>query len=178
MIFLNSEGDRSSKANFVVVIGKAATHKFEKASIPDVKSHFNGKTIRVTGKVTLYNRQPQILIEEPNQILLADPAEPISPSEAGRYVNTPRTVEMDVKSAGENKTGVLFFLNSEERFQTSTNLTVVIPKKVAEKLQVTTVEDLKNRFQGKTIRVKGVISLYQNRPQLEVTEPEQIHVVR
>src|SRR5262249_26555960 len=49
-------------------IGKDALKKFQEAKIEDPAVHFKGKTIVVTGKVTLYREKPQIAVEGPDQI--------------------------------------------------------------------------------------------------------------
>jgi hypothetical protein len=39
------------------------------------------------------------------------------------------------------------------------------------------MDDPARHFQGKTIRVQGVVTLKDNRPQIEVDDPRQIEVV-
>src|SRR6516165_1528303 len=45
-----------------------AKAKFKKVSIDDPASYFRGKTIRVTGVVTLKENRPHIEVDEPRQI--------------------------------------------------------------------------------------------------------------
>jgi DNA/RNA endonuclease YhcR with UshA esterase domain len=66
--FLNSEADYKDAKNFTVFIPEAALEKFKKAKIDDPKTHYRGKTVRVTGTVTLYREKPQIKVEDPTQI--------------------------------------------------------------------------------------------------------------
>jgi DNA/RNA endonuclease YhcR with UshA esterase domain len=66
--FLNSEADYKDDKNFTVFIPEAALEKFKKAKIDDPKTHYKGKTVRVTGTVTLYREKPQIKVEDPAQI--------------------------------------------------------------------------------------------------------------
>jgi DNA/RNA endonuclease YhcR with UshA esterase domain len=66
--FLNSEADYKDAKNFTVFIPEAALEKFKKAKIDDPKTHYKGKTVRVTGTVTLYREKPQIKVEDPTQI--------------------------------------------------------------------------------------------------------------
>jgi DNA/RNA endonuclease YhcR with UshA esterase domain len=66
--FLNSEADYKDAKNFTVFIPEEALEKFKKAKIDDPKAHYKGKTVRVTGTVTLYREKPQIKVEEPTQI--------------------------------------------------------------------------------------------------------------
>ncbi len=102
---------------------------------------------------------------------------PISADEALSKVNQKVTVEMEVKSSGVNKQGMVF-LNSMMNFRDGKNLAIVIPKEAVEKLKkATKAEDLRQFYRGKTIRVTGTVSEYMNRPQIEVSEPSQITVV-
>jgi DNA/RNA endonuclease YhcR with UshA esterase domain len=64
--FLNSQEDFKDAKNFTVFIGKDALPKFQEAKIGDPAAHFKGKTIVVTGKVTLYREKPQIAVEGPD----------------------------------------------------------------------------------------------------------------
>jgi DNA/RNA endonuclease YhcR with UshA esterase domain len=66
--FLNSEEDFKDAKNFTVFIPEAAVEKFKAAKIDDPRTHFKGKTVRVTGTVTLYREKPQIKVETPDQI--------------------------------------------------------------------------------------------------------------
>jgi eukaryotic-like serine/threonine-protein kinase len=67
-IFLNSTNYRE-KNNFTVVLDmKKLDGPFRTASIDDPKKHFQGKTIRVSGKVGLYQDAPQLEIEDLKQI--------------------------------------------------------------------------------------------------------------
>ena len=66
--FLNSEADFKSSKNFTVFLGRDALAKFKAAKIEDPAAHFKGKTIKVTGKVTLHKEKPQIDVDKPDQI--------------------------------------------------------------------------------------------------------------
>ena len=46
--------------------------KFKEARVDDPAAHFKGKTILVTGKVTLYQERPQIRVEDPKQIQVVE----------------------------------------------------------------------------------------------------------
>lgn len=75
LCFLNSEADFRDKKNFTVVIFEAGLTKFKEAGIAEPEKHFDGKMIRVTGKVENYRGRPQIRVEEPKQIeILKEPA--------------------------------------------------------------------------------------------------------
>ncbi len=68
LFFLNSEKDFRSPKNFTIVIDSKLLDKFAKAGVADPKSFYANETIRVTGKVSLYQNKPQIRVEGPEQI--------------------------------------------------------------------------------------------------------------
>jgi DNA/RNA endonuclease YhcR with UshA esterase domain len=68
--FLNSEADFKDKKNFTLSINKAGVEKFKEAKVEDPADHFKGKTVRATGKVTLYWERPQIIVEDPAQFVI------------------------------------------------------------------------------------------------------------
>src|SRR5262249_40350904 len=70
--YLNSETDFKSDKNFTVFISKDALAKFKEAKIDDPATYYKGKTVRVTGKVVLYQGKPQIVMEGPEQIQLVE----------------------------------------------------------------------------------------------------------
>ena len=72
MIFLNSEANYRDGKNFTIVIDKSAAEKFKKEKIDDPAVHFKGKTIRVTGTITLHQNHPQIQVEGPEQITVVE----------------------------------------------------------------------------------------------------------
>jgi DNA/RNA endonuclease YhcR with UshA esterase domain len=74
--FLNSEIDFRDKKNFTVVVFEEGLAKFKKAGIDAPENHFEGKLIRVTGKVEKYRGRPQIRVDEPKQIeVVEEPAD-------------------------------------------------------------------------------------------------------
>jgi DNA/RNA endonuclease YhcR with UshA esterase domain len=101
------------------------------------------------------------------------PAKPITPAEAAKKVNEKVTIEMEVKSTGGK--GVCF-LNSEADFKDAKNFTVFIPEEVVEKFKKAKVEDPRAHFKGKTVRVSGTVTLYREKPQIKVEDPDQIQV--
>jgi DNA/RNA endonuclease YhcR with UshA esterase domain len=68
--FLNSEADFKDEKNFTLFINKAGVEKFKEAKVEDLAGHFKGKTVRATGKVALSRERPQIVIEDPAQIVI------------------------------------------------------------------------------------------------------------
>lgn len=72
LTFLNSNENFRDDKNFTIVIDKDAIEKLKKAKIDDPIAHFKGKTIQVTGTVTLYNKKPQIKVQDAEQIKIVE----------------------------------------------------------------------------------------------------------
>lgn len=68
--FLNSEKDFRNEMNFTVVVRREGLEKFKAAGVADPAAHFQGKRIRVRGKVTLREKKPQIQVDNPQQVAL------------------------------------------------------------------------------------------------------------
>jgi DNA/RNA endonuclease YhcR with UshA esterase domain len=68
--FLNSRADHKDPKNFVLFVTRAAVEKFEAAKVERPHRHFEGKTVRATGKVGLFRDRPEMRIEDPAQIKL------------------------------------------------------------------------------------------------------------
>ena len=66
--FLNSKENHRDPKNFVLFITRAAVEKFEAAKVERPHRHFEGKTVRATGKVGLFKDHPEMRIEDPRQI--------------------------------------------------------------------------------------------------------------
>jgi hypothetical protein len=58
--------------NFTLFIDKEALAKFKKAKIEDTAAQFQGKTVQVTGKVTLYRERPEIKLTGPDVIKVVE----------------------------------------------------------------------------------------------------------
>ena len=69
-VFLNSEADFKSKDNFTVLLNqKGMTGPYEKATYDT----FKGKTVRATGKVSMYMDAPQLQIDEAASLVVVEP---------------------------------------------------------------------------------------------------------
>ena len=68
LMFLDSEEDHHDPKNFAVAVTETGKSKFTEAKIDDPAGHFKGKTIRVSGVVTVKDKQPQIEVDDPSQI--------------------------------------------------------------------------------------------------------------
>ena len=107
--------------------------------------------------------------------LAEDQPKPIGPAEAAKKVNEEVTLQMEVKSATLRE-GVCF-LNSEEDFKDAKNFTVFIDKEALAKFKEAKIEDPPAQFKGKTVQVKGKVTLYRDRPQIKLSGPDAIKVV-
>ena len=67
-IFLDSEEDHHDPNNLAVAVTETGAARFKGARIGDPALHFKGKTIRVTGVVTLKDNRPRIEVDDPGQI--------------------------------------------------------------------------------------------------------------
>ena len=67
-IFLDSEEDHHDPNNLAVTVTGSGAARFKEARIDDPALHFKGKTIRVTGVVTLKDDRPRIEVDDPRQI--------------------------------------------------------------------------------------------------------------
>jgi DNA/RNA endonuclease YhcR with UshA esterase domain len=68
LMFLDSEEDHHDSKNFAVAVTESGKGRFKEAKVDDPAGHFKGKTIRVTGLVTMKDNQPQIEVDDPRQI--------------------------------------------------------------------------------------------------------------
>ena len=69
-VFLNSESDFKSPKNFTIMLGQSVLEKLKKAKIDDPAAHYKGKTVRVTGTVKIYKEKPEIIVNEPEEIVI------------------------------------------------------------------------------------------------------------
>jgi alkaline phosphatase D len=72
LIFLNSAPDRRDEDNFTVVLDKAAVEAFKKAGVASPQSRFEGKVVRVKGKLSLFKDRAQIIVSDPKQIEIVE----------------------------------------------------------------------------------------------------------
>lgn len=102
---------------------------------------------------------------------------PISPAEALQRLNEPVTVEMRIKRTKSCTCSSQFFLDCEDNKHDPKNLGVVVTTAGAAKYKEAQIDDPADHFQGKTIRVQGVVILKEGRPYIEVDDPDQIKIV-
>jgi DNA/RNA endonuclease YhcR with UshA esterase domain len=99
---------------------------------------------------------------------------PLTPAEAAKKVNEKVTVEMEVKSTG-GKTSC--YLNSEADFKGAANFTVFIPEAALAKFKEAKIDDPREFYKGKVIRVTGTVTAFKDKPQIKIEKPDQIVVV-
>ena len=82
---------------------------------------------------------------------------------------------MEVKSASL-RDGTCY-LNSEEDFKDDKNFTLYLDRSALAEFGKAKIEDPAAHFKGKTVRVKGKVTLYRDRPEIKVSSPDAIQVV-
>ncbi len=72
LVFLNSHADRMSDENLTIVLNKDVRAALAKAGITLPRTHFEGKSIRVVGPLTLFSGRPQIIVADVQKIQVID----------------------------------------------------------------------------------------------------------
>jgi hypothetical protein len=103
---------------------------------------------------------------------------PISPEEAISRVNESVTVEMLVQRTKCCTGSRQVFLDSETSYRDPKNLGVVVTESGRAKFSEAAIDDPTAHFNGKTIRVRGVVIRKEDRPYIEVNDPSQIELVK
>lgn len=105
--------------------------------------------------------EPQENIDEPDEI--------ISTKDAGNYIGKTVTVEGYIADVVTRPK--VNYLNFDSKFPKNTFTAVIFPK------DAENFENL-NIFRNKNVRVKGKIEMYRGKPQIIVSSPEQINIVK
>lgn len=103
-----------------------------------------------------------------------DAPKPVTPAVASTKIKEKLTVEMLVKSTGGREN---CYLNSEEDFKLDSNFTIFINKDVKEKMKKAGIDNPAEHFKQKTIQVTGTVILFEKKPRISITEPEQIKII-
>jgi serine/threonine protein kinase len=69
-VYLNSEWDYMSDTNFTIMIPEKAVELFKKGDGDALAVHFQGRTIRVNGRIEKVNGKPAIVVNSPDRIEL------------------------------------------------------------------------------------------------------------
>jgi hypothetical protein len=106
------------------------------------------------------------------------PTKPLTPVEARKKVGQEIVVEMLVQAAKDRleKRGEIY-LDAELDFRDEKNFATVINRVGAASFQNQGVKDFEEHFRGKTIQVKGVVTVVDDVPRIEVSDAEQIKIV-
>jgi hypothetical protein len=101
----------------------------------------------------------------------------LSAEEAINRVNESVTVEMLVQKTKSCSGSCQVFLDSEQNHRDPKNLGVVITVDGRPKFAEAGIDDPTAHFNGKTIRVRGVVIRKEKGPYIEVGDPSQIELV-
>ena len=101
----------------------------------------------------------------------------LSPVDAIGRINEPVTVEMLVRRTKCCTGSCQVFLDSEPNHRDPKNLGLVITVDGRPKFTEAGIDDPTAHYNGKTIRVRGVVIRKEKVPYIEVTDPSQIEVV-
>jgi DNA/RNA endonuclease YhcR with UshA esterase domain len=107
--------------------------------------------------------------------LAADDVKPIGPADAVKKINEEVTLQMEVKSSALR--GGVCFLNSEADHKDAKNFTIFVDKDTVAKFGAAKIEDPALYFKGKTVRVKGMVTLYHERPEIKLSGPDAIQII-
>lgn len=100
---------------------------------------------------------------------------PITTAEAAKRVDKEVTLKMEVKSA--TLRGEVGFLNSEKNFKDEKNFTIFLGSKTLDKFKDAKIDDPAAHFKGKTVIVKGKVTLHMDKPQIILDGPASIKIV-
>ena len=101
----------------------------------------------------------------------------MTPAEALERINESVSVEMVVRRTKSCSGSCQVFLDSEPNHRDPKNLGVVITVDGRPKFTAAGIDEPTAYFNGKTIRVRGVVIRKDKGPYIEVTDPSQIEVV-
>jgi hypothetical protein len=114
------------------------------------------------------------------EVAIGDDAspKPLTPIEARKKVGEEILVEMTVRTAKDRleKRGEIY-LDAELDFRDEKNFATVINRDGVALFQSDGVKDFEEHFRGKTIRVKGVVTVVDDVPRIEVSDPKQVELV-
>jgi hypothetical protein len=123
-------------------------------------------TVSASGEATLWG---QVATESEAPVVAVDAAA----SQAGQLC----IVEMTVRSARQLDDKETCFLNSAKNHRDEGNFTAVIFRAGFARFREAGIDRPAEHFLDKEIRVRGVVSLRDERPQIVVEDPAQIEIV-
>jgi DNA/RNA endonuclease YhcR with UshA esterase domain len=132
-----------------------------------------GKTIHVSGKITVHKGKSQIEVHDASQISLVEESsiehEVVPWEKAGEKIGT--TVAVTGRVVLAKNIGHLCFLNFTEDFKGKFSVPIF------EECFSKWPEPPEKYFKDKAIRVTGNVTLHKNAPQIEVRSAEQIEII-
>ena len=114
-----------------------------------------------------------------NPLVAGEPVpKPLTPVEARKKVGESIQVEFTVKGAKDRleKRGEIY-LDAELDFRDEKNFAAVINREGAFHFENKGVKDFEQHFRGKTIRVKGVVTVVDEVPRIEISDSNQLEFV-
>jgi hypothetical protein len=105
-------------------------------------------------------------------------AKPLSAEEAGRHVGEKVVVELTIvatKDRLEKRKEI--YLDSTDDHTNPRNLAIVVTVTGAASLKQSGVADPATHFKGKTVRVRGTVTLKEKEPRIEVDDADQLKIV-
>jgi hypothetical protein len=106
------------------------------------------------------------------------PPKPLTPIEARKKVGEQILLEMVVKTAKDRlEKRCEIYLDAELDFRNEKNFAAVINREGAGLFQNAGVRDFEEHFRGKRIRVKGTVTVVDDVPRIEVSDPQQLEIV-
>jgi len=100
----------------------------------------------------------------------------MSPQEAVHRLDELVTVEMRVQRVKSCTGSRQVFLDSEVNHRDPNNLGLIVTETGRAKFGAAGIDDPTAHFNGKSIRVRGVVILKENRPYIAVDDPSQIEM--
>lgn len=168
--FLNFHPDY--KKYFTAVIFKSAFSRFP--SNPE--DFYYGKEVHITGKIKEYKGKPEIILNSPSQITVIEGSansggnsEIVSWMDAQKYYGKIVTIEGTVVATYNS--GKACFLNFHRNWKRY--FTVVIFASNFHKFHPSP----EIKFKDKKIQVKGLVKVYQGKPEIIVNNPSQIKII-
>jgi hypothetical protein len=127
------------------------------------------------GEVVLRQTFPLSLLKATGAPVAAKlPEGVVGPEEARRQLGQELTVQFPVRSGRMLEKGKRILLNSESDYKSERNFTVVVnPSAQTGPFEKATAAT----FKGKTIRVKGTVSKYQDQMQIIIEDAKQLEIV-
>ncbi len=132
----------------------------------------------VEGEVTIQEKVPLSLLKPgalaPKEFAKLSSGEALDPEEVKKHLDQKVTVLLTVRGTGAS--GSRMFLNSVEDFRSAENFTVVIDKAGQDAFKKAGVDDPREKFMGKKLKVTGTLAIYRERAEIVVSDPKQIEI--